>query len=108
MGTPFQEIQMAVSLSQNHIVVASPNTTSRAGLYARLLHFLFLELTLPTSLYNSYTPSSSSTFVAGGITADITGLDGSLTTASFAGEACQILDFNYNASRKPLIHNLIS
>jgi hypothetical protein len=38
MGTPFQEVEMAVSLSQNHIAVATPETPGQAGLFVRCSH----------------------------------------------------------------------
>jgi hypothetical protein len=44
MGTPFQEVLMAVSLSQNHILVASPESVTQSGLFVDCSHLPYDKL----------------------------------------------------------------
>jgi len=76
MGTPFQEVQMAVSLSQTFLVVATPNNNT-------------------TGFFN---PSQSSSYVPGNTSAAVIDNSGQTTTANFAGESCQVSSFGYDAS----------
>ncbi|KDR84537.1 hypothetical protein GALMADRAFT_55645 [Galerina marginata CBS 339.88] len=84
MGTPPQKIQMAPSLSQNHISVASPPQGVNDGTF-----------------YNS---AISTTYVPGNASASISTISGGSTTGHFSGEVCTIqsatsaLTFIYNAS----------
>ncbi|KIM35776.1 hypothetical protein M413DRAFT_449600 [Hebeloma cylindrosporum] len=84
MGTPAQQIQMAVSLSQNHISVASPPGGVTDQSY--------------------YNPAASTSYIPGNAAANITTISGGTTTGRFAGETCTIqsatsaLSFTYNAS----------
>jgi len=77
MGTPFQEIQMAISLSQNFIIVASPERSGETGFYN-------------PSQSNSYVPTKQGS--------EIRTLSGGKACVDFAGEKCQIVEFSYNAS----------
>jgi len=49
----------------------------------------------------SYDQSVSQSFKQGNTSASLTNLAGQLVTGNFAGEACEILDFSYNASGEP-------
>jgi len=84
MGTPPQEIQMAVSLSQNFISVASPAGGVNDPSY--------------------YNPASSSSHVPIDQTANLTTISGQNAIGRYAGEVCTInsatsaASFTYNAS----------
>ncbi|PVF92712.1 acid protease [Serendipita vermifera] len=77
MGTPFQEVQMAVSLSQNYVCVASSQQTGATGFY---------------------NPTASSSYSAGSSSVAFTNTAGTSVQASFASETCDVADFTYNAS----------
>jgi len=84
MGTPVQQISMAVSLSQNFISVASPP----GGVSDR-------------SYYN---PATSSSYTPIGASANLTTISGSNAIGHYAGEICTLhsststTTFTYNAS----------
>ncbi|CAG8648744.1 13224_t:CDS:10, partial [Acaulospora colombiana] len=77
MGTPFQEVQMAVSLSQNYICVASSQQQGASGFY---------------------NPTASSSYSAGSSSVAFTNTAGTAVQASFASETCDVAEFTYNAS----------
>jgi len=79
MGTPFQEVPMAISLSQDQILVQSASSDN----------------TEETGFYN---PSQSSSFLPGNTTIAVTDSEGQTATASFAAESCQVASFGYDAS----------
>lgn len=68
---------MAISMSQNFMLVATPNMSGDAGFY---------------------NPSASASYAPSDIVANVTGSGGSLSTATFAGESCQLANFPYGAS----------
>ncbi|KDR77876.1 hypothetical protein GALMADRAFT_244844 [Galerina marginata CBS 339.88] len=84
MGTPPQQIQMAASLSQNFISVASPPPGVN-----------------DVSFYN---PSTSTSYAPGNATAAVQAISGGTVQGHFAGEICALksatsaLSFTYNAS----------
>ncbi|PVF99187.1 acid protease [Serendipita vermifera] len=77
MGTPAQPIQMSVSLSQNHILVATAANEGEAGFY---------------------NPSASSSYTAGQQSVAVTGPGGQSLEATFSQEVCDVADFSYHAS----------
>ncbi|PVF99191.1 acid protease [Serendipita vermifera] len=77
MGTPAQPIEMSVSLSQNHILVASSANQGAAGYYE---------------------PSTSSSYQAGSETVDVSNPGGQSLQATFSQEVCDVAEFSYNAN----------
>jgi hypothetical protein len=78
MGTPYQQVPMAISLSQNYIIVASPESSGNTSGF--------------------YNPSQSSTYAQTNATTAVQGLNGQSFPATFAAETCSVANFSYDAS----------